>query len=319
MLDHIFIAKKILEITKKEIDFLFSKLDADKKLKGKKKIFVKPNLFAPEGSQTGATVDFDLISYIVDYLNERDKKVYIGEVGAHQYDSEKLFGDLGVYDRFNAEFINLNFTEFEEVHFRIKGVEYTFKIPKIVLECDGVINIPKYKTHAATTLSLAMKNLYGLLPGNEKWKGHALGLNETICNINELIPSDIVITDGYVAMEGLGPTLGVPVQKNVLFGADSAVAHDVAVSQMLHVDLPWLKHKNMDVDIRLYNEKGERTEDIDFSLRLPPKLYSLFWYHVNEYFYKCGPFLEEKGIPPGKVLNLLVNDKTIKFWRSLQG
>jgi len=316
---HIFIAKKIKKISRKEVDFLFSKLNAEEKLKKKKKIFIKPNLFAPERSKTGATVDFDLISYVVDYLNEKKKKVYIGEVGAHQYDSEKLFRDMGVYDRFNAEFINLNFTEFEEVSFEIKGKEYSFKVPKILLSCDGIINMPKYKTHAATLLTMAIKNFYGLLPGKEKWRGHALGLNETLYNINRLFPSDLVITDAYIAMEGLGPTLGVPVKKNLLFASDSAVAHDMAISQILNVKLEYLKfYEEMKIDKIYYDEEGKKIDNIDFSLRLPPRVYTRFWYHVNEYFYKFSPSLEKRGIPPGKVLNLLVNDTTIKFWRRLQ-
>jgi len=316
---HIFIAKKIKKISRKEVDFLFSKLNAEEKLKKKKKIFIKPNIFAPERSKTGATVDFDLISYVVNYLNEKKKKVYIGEVGAHQYDSEKLFRDMGVYDRFNAEFINLNFTEFEEVFFEIKGKEYSFKVPKILLRCDGIINMPKYKTHAATLLTMAIKNFYGLLPGKEKWRGHALGLNETLYNINKLFPSDLVITDAYIAMEGLGPTLGVPVKKNLLFASDSAVAHDMAISQILNVKLEYLKfYEEMKIDKIYYDEEGKKIDNIDFSLRLPPRVYTRFWYHVNEYFYKFSPSLEKRGIPPGKVLNLLVNDTTIKFWRRLQ-
>ncbi len=316
---HIFIAKKIKKISRKEVDFLFSKLNAEEKLKKKKKIFIKPNLFAPERSKTGATVDFDLISYVVDYLNEKKKKVYIGEVGAHQYDSEKLFRDMGVYDRFNAEFINLNFTEFEEVSFEIKGKEYSFKLPKILLSCDGIINMPKYKTHAATLLTMAIKNFYGFLPGKEKWRGHALGLNETLYNINRLFPSDLVITDAYIAMEGLGPTLGIPVKKNLLFASDSAVAHDMAISQILNVKLEYLKfYEEMKIDKIYYDEEGKKIDNIDFSLRLPPRVYTRFWYHVNEYFYKFSPSLEKRGIPPGKVLNLLVNDTTIKFWRRLQ-
>jgi len=319
MQDHIFIAKKIKNISRKEVDFLFSKLNAEEKLKGKRKIFVKPNLFAPEGSKTGATVDFDLISHVVDYLNERDKKVYIGEVGAHQYDSEKLFRDMEIYDMFDAEFINLNFTEFKEVLFEIKGKEYSFKVPKIILDCDGIINMPKYKTHAATLLTMAIKNFYGLLPGKEKWKGHALGLNETFYNIQKLFPSDIVITDAYIAMEGLGPTLGVPVKKNLLFASDNAIVHDMAISQILDVKLEYLKfYENMEIDKIYYNEEGEEIENIDFSLRLPPMIYTRFWYHVNEYFYKFSPSLEKRGIPPREILNFLVNDKTIKFWRRLQ-
>ena len=311
--------KKLKKISRKEVDFLFSKLNAEEKLKKKKKIFIKPNLFAPERSKTGATVDFDLISYVVDYLNEKEKKVYIGEVGAHQYDSEKLFRDMDVYDRFNAEFINLNFTEFEEVSFEIKGKEYSFKVPKILLSCDGIINMPKYKTHAATLLTMAIKNFYGLLPGKEKWRGHALGLNETLYNINRLFPSDLVITDAYIAMEGLGPTLGVPVKKNLLFASDSAVAHDMAISQILNVKLEYLKfYEEMKIDKIYYDEEGKKIDNIDFSLRLPPRVYTRFWYHVNEYFYKFSPSLEKRGIPPGKVLNLLVNDTTIKFWRRLQ-
>jgi uncharacterized protein (DUF362 family) len=315
----LFIVKKIRSITREEVDFLFSKMNVDEKLQEKKRIFIKPNLFAPEGSRTGATTDFDLISYVVDYLNERGKTVYIGEVGAHQYDSEKLFQDMGVYHRFNAEFVNLNFTEFKEIPFTIKGDEYMFKLPKIVLDCDGIINMPKYKTHAATVLSLAIKNFYGLLPGKEKWKGHSLGLNETMFNINQTVPSDIVITDGHIAMEGFGPTLGVPVKKNVLFASDSAISHDMAVSYMLHVNLEYLKfYENMKIAISYYDETGNQITDVDLSLKLPPRPFSWFWYHINEYFYKCGPLLEKVGIPPRNVLNFLVSDRTIQFWRNLQ-
>lgn len=318
-MSHHFIAKKTKAITREEVDFLFSKLNAEKRLEGKEKIFVKPNIFAPEGSKTGATVDFDLISYVVDYLRERGKTVYVGEVGAHQYDSERLFQDMGCYDRFNAEFVNLNFAEFEDVDFVIKGKKYTFKFPKIVLDCDGIVNIPKYKTHAATVLSMAVKNFYGLLPGNEKWKGHASGLNETLYCINELVPSDIVITDGVTAMEGFGPTLGIPVQKNVLFASDNAVAHDMAVSDILQVNLEYLKfYDNMSITIDYYDEMGAKIEGIDISLRLMPRNFSWFWYHVNEYFYKFGPTLEKRGVPPRNVLNSLVNDKTIKLLRKLQ-
>jgi uncharacterized protein (DUF362 family) len=317
--DHVFIAKKITRISRKEVDFLFSQLNAEEKLKGKKTIFVKPNLFAPEKAETGATVDLDLISHVVDYLTERGKTVYVGEVAAHQYDSEKLFREMGFYDRFGAEFINLNFAEAKKVPFEIKGKTYQFSFPKIILDCDGIINMPKYKSHAATILTMAIKNFYGLLPGKEKWKGHSLGLNETFYNIHQYAPSDLVLTDAYIAMEGLGPTLGVPRKKKMLFAADNAIVHDMAVSQILNVPLAYLRfYDPLTIENRFYNEEGEKVEQLDFSLRLPPRLYAHIWYHVNEYFYHLSPWLEQKGIPPRKVLNTLVNDTTIAFWRRLQ-
>jgi uncharacterized protein (DUF362 family) len=48
-----------------------------------------------------------------------------------------------------------------------------FQIAKGLGAVDGVINLPKFKTHGLTRLTGAVKNLFGCLPGAQKAGFHA--------------------------------------------------------------------------------------------------------------------------------------------------
>ncbi len=330
MSENILIIKKVAkERLKDEIDFLFGKLDAEGRIEDKREIFIKPNLFCPEPANTGATVDLDLLGAVIDYFVIRGKSVQVGEAGAHQFDHEALFRGLGVYEfcsEHNAEFINLNLCRFREVEFKIRGKKHYFPVPTVVLDADFFVNVPKYKTHSATRVTLAMKNLYGLLPGKVKWRGHALGLNETLVELNTAVrPSDLVVTDAMIAMQGFGPTMGIPVRRDILIASNNAVVHDFGICQLqnfkgvFHVEMgigdspPPISFYFYDLD-----RKPISRRDIDLSIKLLPESFSRLWYKVNEELYKAGPWLEKLNLSPKKILNTLVTRKTIDLFRKLQ-
>ena len=329
MNENILVIKKVTkENLVADIDFLFSKLDVEEKIQSKSKIFIKPNIFCPEPSNTGATVDLDVLANVISYFVERDKQVTVGEAGANQYTHRDLFRQLGMYEfcaKHKAEFINLNSCNFGEEEFNINGKNHKFLVPIPVLTADFFVNIPKYKTHSSTRVSFAMKNLYGLLPDKEKWTGHALGLNETLVELNRLVQSDLVLTDSIVAMQGFGPTMGVPVVKNLLMASDNAVIHDFGLCKLQnirgvsHIEQA-VKGPQPDISYYFYDVSQfpiSRAE-IDLSLKLMPALFNRVWYKLNEKFYAAGPSMERRFVSPKKILNLIVNEKTIIFFRKLQ-
>ena len=326
----ILIIKKVRqEDLAREIAFLFGKLGVEGQIGDKRNVFIKPNVFCPEPSSTGATVDLELLGGVIDYFVERGKQVVVGEAGAHQYDHEKLFQEMGLYELcagHDAHFINLNTAESRGMRFTIKEREHTFQVPVPVLDAEYMVNLPKYKTHSVTRVSLAMKNLYGLLPDKEKWRGHALGLNETLIELNRTVRSHVVITDAMVAMEGFGPTLGVPVQRDLLMASNSAVAHDFAICHLegikgaLHIERA-VNTSPPQVTYEFYDTEGDPIprEEIDLSLKLMPRRFTLFWYKLNEKFYAAAPVLERGFISPKKVLRALLNRRMIDFIRFFQG
>ena len=89
-------------------------------------------------------------------------------------------------------------------------MEYSYYISKEVFDYDHVINVPKLKTHSLMTLTGAIKNMYGIVPGGLKKKLHGeLPLSEDFAEIivdiyKRRIPS-LNIMDAVIGIEGDGP------------------------------------------------------------------------------------------------------------------
>ncbi len=119
----------------------------------------------------------------------------------------------------------------------IKAVETM----RAVVEADGVINLPKLKTHGLTRLTIATKNLFGTIPGVTKAGYHTkLATSEqfsdmlidVLCRHSPML----TVTDAIVAMEGAGPASGDLRVLNVLLVSSDAVAADVVAAEIVGMD-----------------------------------------------------------------------------------
>lgn len=91
----------------------------------------------------------------------------------------------------------------------------SFNIIDPVADADFVINLCKLKTHAMATLSGAVKNLFGCVPGLQKSGLHfRFPEKERFCrmlvDLALLVKPGLSIADAVVAMEGNGPAGGEP-------------------------------------------------------------------------------------------------------------
>ena len=68
-----------------------------------------------------------------------------------------------------ARELGIEIVEFEPVEVKHPAGKFFkhFTIGKAVLDADTIINLPKLKTHRFTYLTLAVKNLFGWIPGTE--------------------------------------------------------------------------------------------------------------------------------------------------------
>ena len=112
---------------------------------------------------------------------------------------------------------------------------------------DLVVDFAKAKTHAMMTLTLAVKNLFGLVRGSERLGWHlAVGRDygkfaDLLLDIYSLVRPRISLLDAVVGMEGNGPGSGDPVELGFVAAATDALALDAAVARQLGVpDLPVL-------------------------------------------------------------------------------
>ncbi len=91
----------------------------------------------------------------------------------------------------------------------IKRVE----VIKSALRVDGIINLPKFKTHAFMIFTGATKNLFGVIPGLTKVGYHGKFPQHErfagmLLDVAALMRPRLSVMDAVVAMEGKGPGTG---------------------------------------------------------------------------------------------------------------
>jgi uncharacterized protein (DUF362 family) len=111
--------------------------------------------------------------------------------------------------------------------------------PKVVLDADYFINIPAMKTHTMTMVTLALKNLQGLLDEKGRYFAHRDDLDQHMVDINKIRLPDLTVLDGLIAMEGMGAgEAGNPVEMGIIMASRDPVALDCVASQCMGIENP---------------------------------------------------------------------------------
>ncbi len=134
-----------------------------------------------------------------------------------------------------------DFTVGETVSFPEGVFLHQFNIAKGVLDCDGLVSLPKMKAHQLTRFTGAVKNQFGCIPGLQKSEFHARMSDmdrfaRMLVDLNRYLKPRLYVMDGITAMEGNGPRNGKPRQMSVLLFSADPVALDAAACNMINLD-----------------------------------------------------------------------------------
>jgi len=125
------------------------------------------------------------------------------------------------------------------------------KVHEKILECDVFINVPVLKHHDGAQISLAMKNLMGIVWDRAFW--HNNNLDQCIADMVTYRKPDLNIIDGYRVMKRNGPkgvsVNDVSLEKAQIISTD-IVAADAAAARIFGVDPQIIRH------IRIANDMG---------------------------------------------------------------
>jgi uncharacterized protein (DUF362 family) len=106
--------------------------------------------------------------------------------------------------------------------------------------------MPKIKTHHWAGVTLSLKNMFGIVPGQKYgWPKNLLhwhGIKESILDICATAPIHFVIADGVIAMEGNGPLQGTARALHKVVLADDPVAADVTCARLMGFDPARIAH-----------------------------------------------------------------------------
>lgn len=233
---------KDLKEVRRMMGELFSLIGpASKIIPADSRVLIKPNLTAEEtlwekGILTGPVFMQALVEEV---QKANPAEVIIAEAIAIGLNTKKAFVANGyeeVARTTGARLLDLYDGEFEEIKTPEGGLLRNVRVSKIVLRADFFINAPVLKTHFASTLTAAMKNLKGTTTYDEKKRFHYLGLNKAVAELNAVLKPHLIVVDGLIAMEGDGPIAGTPVGLNVLMAGTDAVAVDTVAARIMGID-----------------------------------------------------------------------------------
>lgn len=224
---------------------LFSDINAHELLKTAKKIVIKPNLVIKRAPDACSTTHPSLLGAVMKQLEKYDaKKVVVESPGGLFNESilKGLYKTTGFEAAAKKSGCELNYKT-EEVTVPSKRHETIgeFNVLSDFVDADVIINLAKLKTHTLTTMSAATKNLYGAIPGLQKFELHARfpeleRFSSMILELTETLRPKINIVDAVYGMEGDGPNNGKPRFFGALFGSRDPFYCDVVCREFLGLD-----------------------------------------------------------------------------------
>jgi uncharacterized protein (DUF362 family)/Pyruvate/2-oxoacid:ferredoxin oxidoreductase delta subunit len=143
-----------------------------------------------------------------------------------------------------ADELNMKLADFDNgraVNTRGSILTKKFTIANGVLDSDGLISLPKLKTHGLFRFTGAVKNQFGCVPGIHKGQFHLqlpdpYDFATMLVDLNLFIKPRLYIMDGIIAMEGNGPRTGKPRGLDVLLLSDDPVALDSVACKIININ-----------------------------------------------------------------------------------
>jgi len=205
------------------------------------RVLLKPNLLFGKAAEKAVTTHPSIVKGMIKIVREAGGVPFIGDspgVGGLVRTAEKA-GIKGVADEMNCPLV-----EFDRPVLSAKGVGTQFKqleIDQAVLDVDVIINLPKWKTHGQTLLTLGVKNLFGCIPGPRKALWHLrAGDNhklfaQVLVDLYQAVKPPLTVLDGIVGMEGNGPNSGRPIPLGLILASNDALSIDQVVCDLLGI------------------------------------------------------------------------------------
>jgi uncharacterized protein (DUF362 family) len=123
----------------------------------------------------------------------------------------------------------------------------TLDVYEDVLEADCIINMPIAKHHSAAGLTLAMKNLMGVIGGNRGY--YHINLHRNIVDFNKTVKVHLVILDGLRILTKHGPSSGSPEDiketKTLIFGTNPVMVDAYASQHLFGIEPSSIGYLNL--------------------------------------------------------------------------
>jgi len=227
----------VAKLTKKAIDKACNFTD----LVQNKTVLLKPNFVRSTPPSIFATTDLRLVYSVAKMaLDQGASRVIIGDKPGWKKSARLVFAELGVDSLAHKLGVSTCFFDEDslvEVDVPTSRVFSKILVPKTVMDCDVLINLPKVKTHVHTTVSLGIKNLHGIVMDNQRLINHRNDLSYKLVDIMRVKKPSLTVSDCIWPMEGQGPLNGRNIKNfNVVLAGTDVVAVDAVTCLIMGID-----------------------------------------------------------------------------------
>ena len=229
-----------------KIDLLFSMMGGMSRFAATgEKIVLKVNLLQPSTPEQAVCTHPAIVAAIGRMVKGEGAVATIADSpgSGYKYNEKALStlyaksGMLGAAEEAGIE-INLD-TTYQPVSFPEGKLIKRFEVITPVIEADAVFNLCKLKTHVFMSMTGAVKNNFGVIPGLAKPGYHAKlhdkgHFADMLLDLAEYVSPRISIMDAVVGMEGEGPgATGTPRHIGLLLGSVNPLALDVVAGEII--------------------------------------------------------------------------------------
>lgn len=224
-------------------------------------ILLKPNLLSADPPEKCVTTHPAVFKAAAELFIEHASKLTFGDSPA--FNTPKAAATkAGIWAV--AQELNMDLSDFitgTDVFFEDALQNKRMKLAKGAVECDGIISLPKLKTHGFAKMTGSIKNQFGCVPGTLKGEFHVKvpdinDFSKMLVDINSYLKPRLFIMDGIMAMEGNGPRGGNPKKMNLLLLSSDAVALDATVCRIVNLNpelVPTIKY-GLEAGLGTYKE-----------------------------------------------------------------
>ncbi|MDA3892583.1 MAG: DUF362 domain-containing protein [Salinivirgaceae bacterium] len=269
-------------------------------IKGKS-VLIKPNCARVVKPEHGYNTHPDAVSATIEAFQEAGaSKISIGESPIVGIDTMQAFEMSGIKDVANKYGIDLiDFDKVKPIKKPIPNARVVkeTKFSSVIFEYDIIVSLPVTKTHMHTGVTLGIKNFKGCLYRHEKVRYHQLdylnekhpekALDSAISDLATILIPDITVVDGYIGMEGLGPSGGHKLKSNFALASWHPLGADIYACLLMGIDPASIPHLRLVAERRGYSMNPNDYsvvqtdwEEYIFPYQNPPKEISIEYKNV---------------------------------------
>ncbi|UCD44872.1 MAG: DUF362 domain-containing protein [Candidatus Bathyarchaeota archaeon] len=203
------------------------------------RVLIKPNICGGNPLTPGSYTSIEIIDEIVDMVLGLDAEPVV-------IDSDMIWTKFGPVaeaqgwtewaERKGVKLTNLANTEKARFNFGKDSAIGIVPVSMELVEADVIISVPTMKTHLLTSVTIAMKNMYGTFPEENKAKYHRLGIENVVYEVNNAFTPNLTIVDGTVGGEAWGPLSCNPVNFETIVASNDVVAADAVACRLMGYD-----------------------------------------------------------------------------------